>query len=66
MNDVLENVELQVQRYTIVGNDSSFKAYTKDHSYLQGSSNSQAKQSLEDSILRVTLKEKLNKPGSNE
>lgn len=38
MSDVLEDVELQLQRYTIVGNDSAFKAYTKDSSYLQGAS----------------------------
>lgn len=61
MNDVIEDVELQVQRYTIVGNDSSFKAYTKDSHYLHSSSTNQGKQSLEDSVLRVTLKDDMKK-----
>jgi hypothetical protein len=33
MSDVLENYDLAFRRYSVVGNDSSFKAYTRDYSY---------------------------------
>lgn len=33
MNDVLENYDLNIRRYSVVGNDSSFKAYTRNNSY---------------------------------
>lgn len=33
MNEVLENYDLAIRRYSVVGNDSSFKAYTKDNNY---------------------------------
>jgi hypothetical protein len=33
MADVLENYDLAIRRYSVVGNDSSFKAYTRDYSY---------------------------------
>lgn len=33
MNDVLENYDLSIRRYSVVGNDSSFKAYTRNNSY---------------------------------
>jgi hypothetical protein len=56
MLDTLDSQELQVRRYTVVGNDSSFKAYTKEQSYFQVQG-SQPKQSLEESVLRVTLKD---------
>jgi hypothetical protein len=38
----------------VIGNDSSYKAYTKDQSYLI--SQSERTQSLEEAVLRVTLK----------
>jgi len=47
MLDTLDSQELQVRRYTVVGNDSSFKAYTKEQSYFQVQG-SQPKQSLEE------------------
>ena len=33
MSDVLDNYDLAFRRYSVVGNDSSFKAYTKYYSY---------------------------------
>jgi hypothetical protein len=36
MSDVLENYDLAIRRYSVVGNDSSFKAYTKNSSFFQG------------------------------
>lgn len=36
MDDVLENYDLKTRRYSVVGNDSSFKAYTRNNSYLVG------------------------------
>lgn len=61
MADVLENYELGIRRYSVVGNDTSFKAYTKNYSYLQGSAAGPQTRSIEESVLRVTLKDNLNK-----
>ena len=36
MSDVLDNYDLAFRRYSVVGNDSSFKAYTKDYSFTVG------------------------------
>ncbi len=36
MKDVLEDYDLNIRRYSVVGNDSSFKAYTRNNSYFQG------------------------------
>lgn len=36
MLDVLENYDLAFRRYSVVGNDSSFKAYTRDYSFTIG------------------------------
>lgn len=33
MLDVLDNYDLNLRRYSVVGNDSSFKAYTRDYSF---------------------------------
>lgn len=56
MNDALENYDLHIRRYSVVGNDSSFKAYTRNNSYFQGR-DSQAPVSLEDQVLSATLKD---------
>lgn len=55
MTDVLENYDLAFRRYSVVGNDSSFKAYTRDYSYTV--SNNFNNRSLDDSELTVTLKD---------
>ena len=55
MSDVLDNYDLNIRRYSVVGNDSSFKAFTKDYSYTV--SNSLNGRSYEDSELTVSLKD---------
>lgn len=57
--DVHEDVECQVQRYQIVGNDSTFKAYTRDNNFFNVASQQNQSKSLEDAVLIVKLKEQI-------
>jgi len=40
MEDHLGMHDLNIRRYSVVGNDSQFKAYTRDYSFTIGSSGS--------------------------
>ena len=46
---------MNIRRYSVVGNDSSFKAYTRDYSFTIG--NSASGRPLEDAVLKVSVKE---------
>lgn len=36
MQDSMEQYDMNIRRYSVVGNDSAFKAYTKNYSFMQG------------------------------
>ena len=54
---------MNIRRYSVVGNDSAFKAYTKNYSFVQGQQES-TQRTPEDTVLRVTLKENLDRDKS--
>jgi len=54
MADVLDNYDLAFRRYSVVGNDSSFKAYTRDYSFTVSN---QLGRSTEEQELSVSLKD---------
>ena len=63
MQDSLEQYDMNIRRYSVVGNDSAFKAYTKNYSFVQGQQES-TQRAPEDTVLRVTLKENLDREKS--
>ena len=66
--DIEERKKKRLRRYSVIGNDPSFKQYTKNHDYdaIRYAEQRKEKSRLEENILTVTLKESTMIPTPNQ